>query len=139
MSEAEQHLYMAVKTDMSKAYDRLEWSFIRLVFENLGFDPVWTNWIMQCVSTVSYSFLINDSALGSVTPHKGIRQGDPLYPPIFLFYAEKCFRVFAPKHKRAESLLGSRWSGNVLGKTISFSPMILCSSSKQALEVAPLY
>ena len=38
---------MAVKTDMSKAYDRLEWSFIRLVFERLGFDPVWTKWIMQ--------------------------------------------------------------------------------------------
>lgn len=53
-SEAKKHCYMAVKTDMSKAYNRLEWRFIRLVFERLGFDPVWVNWI----TSVSQLFLI---------------------------------------------------------------------------------
>lgn len=79
---------------MSKAYDRLEWEFIRLVFERLGFDPVWVNWVMQCLSTVSYSYLINDSALGTVVPHRGIRQGDPLSAYIFILCGEVLSRLF---------------------------------------------
>lgn len=67
-SGAKKRCFMAVKTDMSKAYDRLEWEFIRLVLERLGFHHKWTSWIMQCISTVTYSFLLNGAAQGSVTP-----------------------------------------------------------------------
>ena len=66
-SEAEKHCYIAVKTDISKAYDRLEWSFIRLVFEKLGFNPIWVNWVMECITIVSYSFLVNDTAASNHT------------------------------------------------------------------------
>lgn len=60
-SKAKKRCSMAVKTDMSKAYDRLEWDFIQLVLERLGFHPQWISWIMECVSTVTYAFLINGS------------------------------------------------------------------------------
>lgn len=79
---------MAVKTDMSKAYDRLEWSFTKEVLQRLGFHEKWVTWVLQCISTVSYAFLINEAVLGKVIPERGIRQGDPLSPYIFILCSE---------------------------------------------------
>ena len=87
-SQAEQRVAMAVKTDMSKAYDRLEWEFIALVLARLGFHRSLINLILQCISSVTYSFLINGLPRGKVVPSRGIHQGDPLSPYIFIMYSE---------------------------------------------------
>lgn len=52
-----QSKYVAIKTDMSKAYDRVEWSFLETLMEKIGFDTRWIHWIMRCVSSVSTRFL----------------------------------------------------------------------------------
>ena len=88
VSGATKHCTMAVKSDISKAYDRLEWSFIREVLERMGFHHTWVNWMLQCISTVSYSFLINNEVAGNVHPQRGIRQGDLLSPYIFILCGE---------------------------------------------------
>ena len=91
--------YMALKTDITKAYDRLEWSFLEETMKHMGFNAKWISWIMKCVTTVSYSVLINGSPHGNIIPGRGIRQGDPLSPYLFILCAE----VLSHMMKQAES------------------------------------
>lgn len=59
---------MAVKIDMQKAYDRLEWGFILKVMKCFGFVDKWLQLIHQCIFTVSYSALLNGSPFGLLYP-----------------------------------------------------------------------
>ncbi|XP_074322934.1 uncharacterized protein LOC141659900 [Apium graveolens] len=57
-----------LKVDISKAYDRLEWSFIEMMLERFAFPAIWIKRVMQCIKTVSYSFLRNGEIFGEVIP-----------------------------------------------------------------------
>lgn len=80
--------YMAIKIDMSKAYDRVEWDMIISMMERIDFNQKWKIKIKECISSVSYKVLINGSLRQEILPFRGLRQGDPISPLIFFLCAE---------------------------------------------------
>lgn len=80
--------FMALKLDMNKAYDRVEWDFLNKIMERLGFDSKWRKLVGCCIRSVSFSIMVNREPHGFFHPSRGLCQGGPLSPYLFLLYAE---------------------------------------------------
>ena len=80
--------FLSIKFDISKAYDQIEWSYLEGVMRKMSFSNRWINLGMSCVSTITYSIVINGKQSNKIIPSRGIRQGDLLSPYPFLLFTE---------------------------------------------------
>jgi len=94
------------KVDYEKAYDSVSWEYIYYMLGRLGFCGKWIDWIKKCLESSSISVLVNGSPTTEFKPMKGLRQGDPLAPFLFLIAAEGLARVVrqAEEKKLVESI-----------------------------------
>lgn len=79
---------VVIKIDLSKAYDKVSWLYICLLLTHLGFNLDFIRWVMSYITTVSFAVLINGAASSFFHMERGLRQGFPLSPLLFLLVAE---------------------------------------------------
>lgn len=76
------------KLDLEKAFDHVNWNFLLYFLQRMGFGDKWRKWIEMCISTASFSILINRCPHRFFRSSKGLKQGDPLSPLLFIIVME---------------------------------------------------
>ncbi|CAH9094512.1 unnamed protein product [Cuscuta epithymum] len=82
-----------IKVDLRKAYDTISWKFLEAVLNGLNFHPRFIGWVMECVTNASFSISLNGSLFGWFKGKRGIRQGDPVSPHLFVLCLEYFSRL----------------------------------------------
>ncbi|CAN0926384.1 LINE-1 reverse transcriptase homolog [Linum grandiflorum] len=79
---------VAVKIDISKAFDRVDWKYMEEILRKMGFAERWIRLMMMCITSVDYHVVVNKRAVGPIIPGRGLRQGCPLSPFLFIICVE---------------------------------------------------
>ena len=108
-----------LKIDLAKAFDQASWLYIRVLLTHLGFPVQVINWIMCCITSVSFSILINGAATKFFHAKRGLRQGCPLSPLLFLLIMEGLSKCIIDERDRGR-LKGIHISANVVLTNLIF-------------------
>lgn len=89
----------AVQLDFNKAYNRIQWDFLQALMRQMGFNG---DWVMQCMSTVTFSVFVNGAKCTTFKPSRGLCQGDPLSPYLFLLVVEVLLKLLNHRLERKD-------------------------------------
>lgn len=136
---------MSLKLNMSKVYDKVECDYLEHTLNVLGFPTKFIKLIMQCVKTASFSILINSSSKGSILPSRGLYQGDPPLPYLFLLWTKGLANLLN-NVAQIKSLIGikvCRGAPSVYHLLFTNNNLIFCKagnvSSQQVLNLLNWY
>lgn len=104
-----------IKLDMSKSFDRIEWSFLKDILSQLGIHKDWIQLIDQCISTATISILLNGVSGETFKPTRSLRQGDPLSPYLFILCMEafSCILYNAESQRKIYGIKATRSSPSI--------------------------
>ena len=129
---------MVCKLDIEKTYDHVNWEALFYLLNRMGFGLKWKGWIKACVTSVRFSILVNGSLEGFFGSFRGLRQGDPLSPLLFLLIMEVLSRIL--KKTKENNLIQGFHVGavNSVGVRISHllfadDTILFCDASKEQL------
>ena len=129
---------MVCKLDIEKTYDHVNWEALFYLLNRMGFGLKWKGWIKACVTSVRFSILVNGSLEGFFGSFRGLRQGDPLSPLLFLLIMEVLSRIL--KKTKENNLIQGFHVGavNSVGVRISHllfanDTILFCDASREQL------
>ena len=126
------------KLDIEKAYDSINWKFLLKVLQKMGFGAKWLGWLWSCLSSAKFSILVNGVPAGFFPSTKGLRQGDPLSPYLFVMGME-VLDVLVRRAVEGGYLSGctirggSRPTLNISHLFFADDTIVFCEASKEQL------
>jgi hypothetical protein len=100
---------LILKIDLKKAFDSIDWSYLRLILLSAGFGENFTNWILACVTSANFAVLINGEASRFFNCERGLRQGCPLSPYLFILIMEN-LSLLLSKYSSDHQISGIKFS-----------------------------
>ena len=127
------------KLDIEKAYDHLSWEFLIQVLDKMGFGKRWVSWVKWCISTASFSIMVNGSPTGFFQNSRGLRQGDPLSPYLFVIGMEALSqllnRAVDGNYLSGNKIAGRDGDGYVISHLLyADDTLLFCGASKDQLK-----
>ena len=123
---------MLLKIDLQKAYDRVEWSFLDKTMGCLRFSQQVRSFVINCVGSVQYRLVLNGNIWGFINPSRGLRQGEPLSPFLFVLTAKVLSRLIVREEDagRIQGVKVSRTAPTISHLIYADDLMITCRANE---------